>query len=404
MATVKIVLRKKVNKDGTSPLAIRITENRKTSFIHLGKHVKEKDWDAASQRVKKSHPNSGHLNSFLLNELAQANNKALEIETKETVVSSKAVKEKITAIISGASFFDQANIFIANLRKIGQYNRVVSDEPRLRIFKEFLKDKDIACEEITVALLKRFRAYLKGERGVKERTVMNYFILIRTILNQAIEAKLASNENYPFGKGKITIKFSASIKIGLDKEEVKAIEEVDLSNNPGWNHARNVWLLSFYFAGVRTGDVLSLKWADFQGDRLYYSMNKNDKPDSLKISAKVLAILDQYRGRETRHDLIFPELTVADDLNDLYTVQRKTAYADKNLNKALKDVAKKAGITKPLTMHISRHSFGNISGDKIPIQMLQKLYRHTSITTTIGYQANFIHKDADEALEAVIGV
>jgi hypothetical protein len=39
---------------------------------------------------------------------------------------------------------------------------------------------------------------------------------------------------------------------------------------------------------------------------------------------------------------------------------------------------------------------------RIPLQMLQKLYRHTSITTTIGYQANFITKDADAALNAVI--
>ena len=54
-------------------------------------------------------------------------------------------------------------------------------------------------------------------------------------------------------------------------------------------------------------------------------------------------------------------------------------------------------------MHIARHTFGNISGDKIPIQMLQKLYRHSHIATTIGYQANFIFKGADEALEAVIG-
>lgn len=54
-------------------------------------------------------------------------------------------------------------------------------------------------------------------------------------------------------------------------------------------------------------------------------------------------------------------------------------------------------------MHIARHTFDNISGDRIPLQMLQKLYRHSSITTTIGYQSNFIHKDADEALEAVIG-
>lgn len=53
-------------------------------------------------------------------------------------------------------------------------------------------------------------------------------------------------------------------------------------------------------------------------------------------------------------------------------------------------------------MHIARHTFGNLSGDKIPIQMLQKLYRHTSILTTIGYQANFINKDTDEALDAVL--
>ena len=66
-------------------------------------------------------------------------------------------------------------------------------------------------------------------------------------------------------------------------------------------------------------------------------------------------------------------------------------------------VAPAAKITKPLTMHIARHTFGNISGDKIPVQMLQKLYRHTDIKTTIGYQSNFIHKDVDEALDAVIG-
>lgn len=54
-------------------------------------------------------------------------------------------------------------------------------------------------------------------------------------------------------------------------------------------------------------------------------------------------------------------------------------------------------------MHIARHTFGNISGDKIPIQMLQQLYRHSDITTTINYQKNFIFKDADDALDKVLG-
>jgi len=59
-------------------------------------------------------------------------------------------------------------------------------------------------------------------------------------------------------------------------------------------------------------------------------------------------------------------------------------------------------IKKKITTHIARHSFGNIAGDKVSPQMLQKLYRHTSINTTIGYQGNFIHKDADDALDSVL--
>jgi integrase/recombinase XerD len=53
-------------------------------------------------------------------------------------------------------------------------------------------------------------------------------------------------------------------------------------------------------------------------------------------------------------------------------------------------------------MHISRHSFAQISEDKIPTNVLQRLYRHSDIKTTMGYQAHFIHKTTDDALESVI--
>ncbi len=35
MASVKIVLRKKKNKDGTYPLAVRITKDRKSSYVWI---------------------------------------------------------------------------------------------------------------------------------------------------------------------------------------------------------------------------------------------------------------------------------------------------------------------------------------------------------------------------------
>jgi integrase/recombinase XerD len=47
MATVSIVLRKKLNRKGSYPLCIRITKDRKSSFIHLGQRIPEADWDEA---------------------------------------------------------------------------------------------------------------------------------------------------------------------------------------------------------------------------------------------------------------------------------------------------------------------------------------------------------------------
>jgi integrase len=57
---------------------------------------------------------------------------------------------------------------------------------------------------------------------------------------------------------------------------------------------------------------------------------------------------------------------------------------------------------KKITCHVARHTFGNLSGDQIPIQMLQKLYRHSSITTTVSYQQAFMNRDTDDALDKVL--
>jgi len=400
MASVKVILRNKEKKDGTSSIALQIIKNRTSSLVHIGHSVEEKHWDAVKGKVKKSHPNSVRLNNLITTKLADANDMLLDLEKQKNDTSSKAIKKNIKSS-GNASFFEQATIYIENLRTSGKYNRVVADEPRVKKFKEFLGGSDISFQEITVPLLNKFRAYLKGTRNVSERTIINYLILIRTVYNQAIKGNIIDSKHYPFGRDKIVIKFPDSVKIGLTPDEVKAMEDLELPAGSLINHSRNVFLFSFYFAGMRVSDVLRLKWSDFQNDRMYYSMGKNAKAGSLKVPEKALKIIAQYE--RTENDLVFPDLHILEDLSNPYEVQRKISYAVKKLDKYLQDVAKEAKIKKPLTMHIARHTFGNISGDKIPVQMLQKLYRHSSITTTIGYQANFVHKDADEALDAVIG-
>lgn len=401
MASLKIVLRQKKNKDGTYPLAIRITKDQISSYIYIGHSILSNQWDAIEKRVRKNHPNSARLNNLLSSKYAEANEKLLELETHKNDVSSRAIKTGIRSA-KEATFFKQASIYHDNLKKAGKFNRWSADGPRIKWFKEFLNNSDITFAEITPSLIKRFKAYLKVTRNISDRTIVNNIIVIRTIFNQAIASNIVDRKYYPFGKGKIVIKFPDSIKIGLTENEVRAIEELDLTEGSINDHARNLWLFSFYLAGMRISDVLRLKWSDFHDDRLHYSMGKNNKGGSLKVPDKALKILRKYRRRITKHNLVFSDLATLPDLSKSYEVQRRINQRVKTINEGLQEVAKKAEFDKKLTMHIARHTFGNISGEKIPIQMLQKLYRHSSITTTIGYQANFIHKDADEALNSVI--
>ena len=401
MASTKIVLRKKQNKDGTYPLALRITKDRKSSFVHLGHHIQETFWDEEKSRVKKSHPNSVRLNNLLSKKLAEAEDNLIDLEVQKNDVSSAVIKRKIQ-VPKNELFFARAEHHLENLQKQKKYNRYSADKGKISVFRQFLNNADIPFQSINAQLLINYKVHLKS-KGLATNTIITYLSIIQNIFNQAISDGLVDKKYFPFDNDKIALKPPRSLKVGLSSDEVKLIETLELPKNSYTNHARNIWLISFYFAGMRVSDVLRLKWADFQNDRLYYTMGKNAKSGSLKLPEKVSKILEEYKGQNNEHNLVFSDLAKLPDINDSYSVEKHIKATNAKLNPALNEIAKKAGITKKLTMHIARHTFGNISGDKIPIQMLQKLYRHSSITTTMGYQSNFIHKDADEALDAVIG-
>ncbi len=397
--SVKVILRKETKKDGTSPLAIRITKGKKSSYVYLDFSLKPEQWDKVNHRVKKSHPNSVRLNNYIVKKLSEATDTALDLETSKGNISPQSVRKSIKPKV-GSTFFEQAKLYEDNLEKSGKFNRLSADKPRIKHFHDFLGDKDIEFSEITKSLLERYKAYLKGARNISERTISNHLVLIRSVFSQAINDQLVDPKHYPFGKGKLKIKFPDTGKIGLTREEVKRLENVEL--NERQNHARNLWLFSYYNAGMRISDVMRLRWQDVMDGRINYIMGKNDKGGSLKLPEKALTLLAQYKEDNSAHDLVFPDLKGLSSLDNDMNIQRKIKTRVRNADGLLKFIAQKAEIFKPLTMHISRHTFAQLAGDKIPIPVLQRLYRHTHISTTIGYQNNFIHKETDEALELVL--
>ena len=227
MASARIVLRKKRNKDGTYPLALRVTKDRKSSYIHLGYHCLERDWDAATQRVRKSHANATRLNALIAKKLAEANEAMLEADTRKTPVSAAAIKRTIRP--SGeAAFFAQADIYLQRLKDTGNFNRWKPDRPRLRNFKEFVlgtqavKDElsgthghppckglfsgeDVPFSVIDVGVLTQFRVFLKSKLKLSDRTIANYMMAIQAVFTQAIREGYTEQKFFPFGKDKFRI-------------------------------------------------------------------------------------------------------------------------------------------------------------------------------------------------------
>ncbi len=404
MATLKTVLHTKTDSKGNKDfrLALRLTVNRKRSYYHLGQKVDPKFWDEKAGKVKSSHSRNKQLNRLIRKKFDVIEDIIFEMEASKQNYSAKQIIDSIRKNTKRQLFFELADEHVEDLIEANNHNRAISDRSKINRIKEFAKKRNFEFEEIDENLLKKLKIYLRTTAGLSERSVMNVFVMIRLLYNKAISRKIVDRKFYPFGKDKIKIKYPQTIKIGLDENEICKIEELDLVQGTTVWHTRNVFLFSFYLAGIRVSDVLRMRWSDIVSDRLYYKMSKNNKADSLKLPAPVLKILTYYsEDKITNSDYIFPELKTI-PLKDSKAVYTRIKTSIKRLNDNLTKIADLAEIDKKITNHIARHSFGNIAGDKVSPQMLQKLYRHTHLSTTIGYQGNFIHKNADEALNEII--
>ena len=272
MATIRVVLRKKKNKAGLFPIAIRITKDRKSSYLNTGQYLEEKFWDEKNRNVRKSHPNSKVLNNFITTKVAEANDKVLKSEMKSEYQTVSEIKNKI-AVTKGLDFFAVAEMHLQNLKNRNKHHQYDTEFGRLKKFKEFLKKDTIPFNRLNVTVLKKFEAHLLHSKNLSPRTVANYLILIRTIYNLAISESITDRGLYPFGKGKMTIRIPEAQKIGFSSNEIQKLANAkDISE--AQQKAIHIWLISFYFAGIRVGDVLKLKWSDFNDGRLLYRMNK----------------------------------------------------------------------------------------------------------------------------------
>ena len=139
-------------------------------------------------------------------------------------------------------------------------------------------------------------------------------------------------------------------------------------------------------------------------DRLVYKMGKTGKHQSVKITPPAHRILSHYLTDDADDNaLVFPML----DGYDLSTPRKlHNAKSSQNalVNKYLKKLAALAGIDKPLTTHIARHSFADLARTSgWSIYDISKALRHSSVEMTERYLKAFDSAALDNRMNELFG-
>lgn len=409
-ATFKYYLREdRPNNKGECPIYLRITCDRKKKYHNTGIRIKPKDWHVKDEVVRRSHRTYNKLNDDLDILLNKAKDSARELR-REKKESAGAIKDRLIGA-STDNFFHLAEKHLKDLELNKQYHLKKLTNSTLSKLEEFNGSRNLLFTEITSEFLEKFQSFLKHKKGNKGSTIRKNMGNIRSVLDMAKKKRLIFRDPFeefePAKIGKTTYKPKLTI------EEIKRLESLDLPDGHNLWDSRNCFILSFYFCGMRFGDLATLKWKNVADGSLEYQMSKTGNTINIEIPEGAERILKLYRTDDKKSDdYIFPfcEELSSEDRKDSMRVKQKISNwnavvnGQDNENKVsgLKQIAKMAEIDKTISMHVARHSFAQHMAEKgVSMYEMMILLGHKSLKTTENYLDTINVKVGNKTLKQI---
>jgi len=429
MATFRFELNGRPTKNKTYVVYLRVTVGGKRKLIKtMVELARPSDFNAKCKGenwVRGGVRDAKVLNAQLADILAKAKDTYKELDKEGEVTTVALAKEMNTEVVS-LSFIafarERAQMIYDNggWRNWRKYCGLIN---KLDAFRKKRRMADITVADMTVELLTRFDNFLHKWENEREpgkllhpNTIEVQFNILRTLVHRAIEVGIMEASKDPF----LVFKYKGvkTIKEKLDDSEMERIINLELEEGSLIWHCKNYFLFSYYCAGIRAADLIQLRWGNVTGSgRLHYQMGKNHKERDLLLVDQAVEILRHYHREDAKAtDYIFPLLSndaeyagyvTQADKDRMRPELRHKMYQDissKNalINKYLKKIAEKAEIEKPLSMHISRHSFARIAQESgAESSAIKNILGHSNLATTERYMGSFDTSKTDETLRNV---
>lgn len=403
MATITIELfeSKQLKKDNNRhPIYITVRKDDVVRRKKIGVAFKE-EWDDSNKRIKpKGRKEHVADTIYIEDEFDKYSTRFKELDRSGNKWHPDDVFNEPEEIESkNKTFFQVAEAYLKTIEHKSSYPNAVS---RLEKVKRY--SKDLTIPEIDKAWIAGFikhcqteeKSTKKGFIGNSKNTINFAFCFIRTVVNFSDEISHALRKH--------KLSYDKNIRSKLTASEIESIKNLEIPKDTLLYHSRNIFLTQYYFRGMRIGDALRLEKSDIVDGRLKYDAKKTGVQYDMKVVSPCVNLLSEYMSSDQHY--IFPLLRRIEGQCSKNDFKNEMKNRTMIVNRHLKTIAEKCGITKTISTHIARHSFASIAdqhegGD---LKVLQGLLGHSSREMTEIYIRDLRKTDdLDDAADKILG-
>ena len=395
--------RETVYKNGKSPLFLRFTHARKNKFISLGISVLPEYWDYERQIICSECPENSMLNAIIKGKQEEYLKQITKLEILEIEVNFDSLfgakSKRINCTV--ADYFQQQ---IERMESIGKIGTATKYRYCLKLLSQ-CNSVNIRFEQIGMEYLRNFETYLLN-KGNSSNGIATKFSVFKAVYNRAISDGVFEPKDNPFLRFKVGRYWKSTRKRAIFKDDIFKLKAIELPQNGSsfyLNFARDIFLFSYYTAGINFKDISTLRWSDIENGRIYYQRHKTSKEMSCHLMPEAMYIIEKYASPfYDNEDYIFPILnkhkhTTAQQIhNRIHKVLGQ-------VNSKLKQLSEKIGLKTPLTTYVARHTFATVlKRSGVNIAIISESLGHSDLSTTQIYLDSFENSQIDDAMKNLL--
>ncbi|MBS7198581.1 site-specific integrase [Butyricimonas sp. An62] len=396
----------KINKKNEAPIALKVSKNYQTKKKSLGININIDYWDFENGVLKNNAPNKEYIQLVIDSTIQELNKKILNYQiqnqefTLDDLLDNPKKKSKTITI---KDYFNQITIQLKEANKLSSASKYKFCLSSLSKYHSM----DIPFTDIDLKFLIDFEVFLRKE-GLANNSIATKFSTLKAAYNSALKQKFFSCEESPFTNYQVGKLWTNTQKRAIQKEDIYRIKELDLSNickypSPYLEFSRDIFLFSYFTAGINFIDIATLKYHDIDNSHIYYSRHKTQKNMKATLLPDALVILKKYMKEEaTKDDYIFPildkqiHITKQQQYNRILKARRK-------INKNLKIIGKELNINIQITTYVARHTFATVlKRSGVNIGIISESLGHSDLKTTQIYLDSFENSEIDAAMKNLL--